>query len=154
MSNLYRLLWGWVMGWNMNWVIGYGGVRGGVGVGEVGRLEGLSCSVGDAWSMLSHMCSSWYFPKFLFRIGSLTHMNMASLMVLGMTMLYFLVYKIEIVRVQWMTCRCAVDEDWGRGLEMFFNPFPQCPTWFPYVSLYLNSDANSYKVMGINLKSK
>ena len=54
----------------------------GEGVGEEGRLGGLSCSIGDAFSMLPHMCRSWYFPKFLFRVGSLTHMNMASLMVL------------------------------------------------------------------------
>ena len=30
----------------------------GWGLEEVGRLEGLSCSVGDACSMLSHMCRS------------------------------------------------------------------------------------------------
>ena len=55
----------------------------GEGVGDAGRwLEGMSCSIGDACSMLSHMCGSWYFPKFLFKVGSLTHMNMASLMVL------------------------------------------------------------------------
>ena len=51
-------------------------------VGEVGRLEGLSCSVGDAWSRLSHTCSSWYFPRFLLRVGSFTCINIASLMVL------------------------------------------------------------------------
>ena len=28
------------------------------------------------------MCSSWYLPKFLFKGGSCTHMNMASFMVL------------------------------------------------------------------------
>ena len=28
------------------------------------------------------MCSSWYFPRFLLRVGSCTHRNMASLMVL------------------------------------------------------------------------
>ena len=28
------------------------------GVGEVGRLEGWSCNVGDACSMLSHISSS------------------------------------------------------------------------------------------------
>ena len=60
----------------MNWLRGFGGVKG------EGRQEGLSCSIGDACSMLSHMCSSWYFPKFLFRVGSLTHMNMTCLMVL------------------------------------------------------------------------
>ena len=47
-----------------------------------GRLEGLSCRVGDACSRWSHICSSWYFPKFLLRVGSWMWMNMASLMVL------------------------------------------------------------------------
>ena len=55
---------------------------GGLGVGVVGRLEGLHCKVGDAQSRWSHMWGSWYFPRFLLRVGSCTWMNMASLMVL------------------------------------------------------------------------
>ena len=35
-----------------------------------GRLEGLSCNVGDACSRWSHICGSWYFPRFLFNVGS------------------------------------------------------------------------------------
>ena len=42
----------------------------GVGVDVVGRLEGLHCRVGDAIKRWSHMCSSWYFPRFLLRVGS------------------------------------------------------------------------------------
>ena len=49
--------------------------------------------------------------------------------------MYFLVYNTETARVQWMSCRCAVVEDWGRGLEMFIDPIPQCPARFPYVCL-------------------
>ena len=49
---------------------------------EAGRLEGLSCSVGDAFSRWSHICSSWYFPRFLLMVGSWMQMNIASLMVL------------------------------------------------------------------------
>ena len=45
-------------------------------------LDGLHCSVEDACRRLSHMCRSWYFPRFLLRVGSCTQMNMASLMVL------------------------------------------------------------------------
>ena len=45
-------------------------------------LEGLSCKVGDACSRWPHMHGSWYFPRFLFSVGSWTQMNMASLIVL------------------------------------------------------------------------
>ena len=102
------------------------------GVGEAGRLESSSCNIGDACSILSQMYGSWYFPRFLFRVRSLIHMNIFDGP--GMTM-YFLVYNVEVVWVQWMTCGWAVVKDWGRGLEIFFNPFPQCPAWFPYISL-------------------
>ena len=44
---------------------------------------GLHWRVGAAWRRWSHMCSSWYFPRFLLR-GVLTQMNMASLMVLDL----------------------------------------------------------------------
>ena len=50
-------------------------------VGEEGRLEGLICNVSDACSMLSHTCISCYFPRFLLSVWSLTHMNIAFLMV-------------------------------------------------------------------------
>ena len=46
----------------------------------MGRLEGLSCSVGMSCSMLSQMCGSWYFPRFLFNVGSLTLMNIAMVL--------------------------------------------------------------------------
>ena len=49
---------------------------------EKGELDYLSCSIGVSWRMLSHMCSSWYFPRFLFKVGSFTLINMASLMYL------------------------------------------------------------------------
>ena len=64
------------MGWSG------GGVPGVNGRGERGRLEGLSCNIGVSCSILSHTCSSWYFPRFLFNVGSLTLMNIASFMVL------------------------------------------------------------------------
>ena len=62
--------------------LGWGGVLVGEGVGREGKLEGLSCNVCVPCSMLSHMCGSWYFPRFLFNIGSLTLINIASFMVL------------------------------------------------------------------------
>ena len=60
--------------------LGWGGVLLG-GKGNGGK-EGLSCNIGIPCSMLSHMCGSWYFPRFLFNIGSLTLVNIASFMVL------------------------------------------------------------------------
>ena len=51
-----------------------GPVGDGLKVGGVvvvaGWLEGLHCRLGDARSRWSHMCSSWYFPRFLFKVGS------------------------------------------------------------------------------------
>ena len=47
-----------------------------------GRVGYLSCNAGVSYKMLSHICGSWYFPKFLFKEGSFTWMNMASLMFL------------------------------------------------------------------------
>ena len=43
----------------------------------------LSLSSGDLTSTSSHICGSWYLPIFLFRDGSLTLINIASLMVLA-----------------------------------------------------------------------
>ena len=85
-----------------------------------GRLAGLHCSVGDACSRWCDMCGSWYFPKFLFNGGSCTHMNIASLMVLGWAV-DFLVYYAELVGVHGMACGGAVLMYGGGGLKMFFD---------------------------------
>ena len=45
----------------------------------------------------------------------------------GMTM-YFLMYDVELIRVQWMSCCGAMLENRGRCLEMFLYSVPQCPT--------------------------
>ena len=52
----------------------------GVGVGE--RFGCLTCNAGVSCKMLSQMCDSWHFPKFLFSNGSFTLMNIASVMFL------------------------------------------------------------------------
>ena len=44
----------------------------------------LNLSSGDLTNTSSHMYSSWYLPIFLFRDGSFTLINIASLMVLAM----------------------------------------------------------------------
>ena len=46
-------------------------------------VVGCYLSSGDLTSSSSHMCGSWYLPMFLFRDGSLTLMNNASLMALA-----------------------------------------------------------------------
>ena len=63
----------WEMGCpNRGWELGRNG----------GMMECLSCSVSMSCSMLSQTCRRWYFPRFLFNVGSLTLINIASLMVL------------------------------------------------------------------------
>ena len=57
------------------------GVLGSPGPDVVGCY--LSLSSGDLTSTSSHMCGSWYLPIFLFRDGSLTLINNASLMALA-----------------------------------------------------------------------
>ena len=47
-----------------------------------GRLEGLSCRVGDDCRRWYHICGSWYLPRPLLSDGSWMWMNIASLMVL------------------------------------------------------------------------
>ena len=44
----------------------------------------LNFNSGDLTNTSSHMCGSWYLPMFLFRDGSFTLINIASLMVLPM----------------------------------------------------------------------
>ena len=44
----------------------------------------LNFNSGDLTNTSSHMCGSWYLPIFLFRDGSFTLFNIASLMLLAM----------------------------------------------------------------------
>ena len=50
--------------------------------GRGGRLDYLSCRIRVSCRMLSHMCGNWYLPRFLFKEGSFTLINIASLMFL------------------------------------------------------------------------
>ena len=52
----------------------------GEGVGE--WFDCLICNAGVSCKMLSQICGSCYFPKFLLSDGSFTHMNMTSFMFL------------------------------------------------------------------------
>ena len=114
----------------VEWVVG--GLGGG---GGAGRLDGLHWSVGDACRRWSHMCRSWYFPRFLLRVGSCTHMNMASLMVLE----WLLTSLCTILNCPGsMECPVVVLCRWmGEGaLRVFLDPFSQWSAWFPYVSTW------------------
>ena len=57
------------------------GIRGSPGPGSIGIY--WSFSSGALTSTSSHMCGSWNLPIFLFRDGSLTLINIASLMALA-----------------------------------------------------------------------
>ena len=76
------------------------GLRGSPGSGVV--VCYLSLSSGDLTSTSSHMCGSWYLPIFLFRDGSLTLINMASLMAPGNT-LALPAHYAEIVQRKFIT---------------------------------------------------
>ena len=54
------------------------------GPGWPGRRAHFRCRLGLLNKTSSHMWGSWYFPMFLIRDGSLTLMNMVSLVVLVM----------------------------------------------------------------------
>ena len=59
------------------------------------------------------MCGSWYFPKFLFNGGPCTHMNIASLMVLGWLLTSLCTMLNWLGSMGWPVvelCRCM-----GRG---------------------------------------
>ena len=72
-----------------------------------GSLAGLCCSVGDACSRWSHMCRSWYFPKFLFNGGVLYTYEHSLLDGPGLAV-DFLVYYAELIGVHGMACGGAV----------------------------------------------
>ena len=75
-----------------------------------GRFDSLICNACVSCKMLSHMCGSWYFPKFMLSDGSFTYMNMASFMFLEGS-LCFLVYDIEALWAEGMSCGTDVKVD-------------------------------------------
>ena len=87
----------------------------------VGWLVGLHWRVGDTWRRWSHMCGSWYLPRFLLRVGSCTQMNMTSLMVLE-----WLLTSLCTMLNWFESMGCPVVVLWwcmGGGFEVFFYPF-------------------------------
>ena len=80
----------------------------------------------------SQMCASWYLPRFLLRDGSLTLMNMASLIGSG-NALGFPVHYREIVQFYGMTHGVVVVTDGGGGSWMFLGPISKGPSSFTNV---------------------
>ena len=66
------------------------------------------------------MCGSWYFPKFLLRVGVLYMYEHGLLDGPGVAV-NLLVYYIELVGVHWVSCGGTVVVYGGGGLEMFFD---------------------------------
>ena len=81
----------------------------------------LSFSCGDLTSTSSHMCGSWYLLMFLFRDGSLTLINIASLMALAKFW--------SSLQTMLKLCPETVHDQWCCALWTFLQIFcliPQC----------------------------
>ena len=81
----------------------------------------MTCNAGVSCKVLSRICGNWYFPRFLLSEGSLTCINMASLMFLE-----------EPCVLQCMILKhsglggCLIElVYWRRGIDVFFDPFSQ-----------------------------
>ena len=100
----------------MGEVSGSGGLPvGGYGVNVVvGCCVGLSWNVGDACKSWSHICGSWYLPKFLLR-GVLNTDKHGFLYGPRLTV-HLLMHNIKLVGVQGMSCSSAVKVYGGGGL--------------------------------------
>ena len=86
------------------------------------RFDCLTCNVGVSCKMLSQMCGSLYCPKFLLSNGSFTSMNMVSFMFLEG--LCFLVYDIEALWAEGMSCGTVVVVNGRGGLKVFYLILP------------------------------
>ena len=97
----------------------------------VGCGVGLCWNVGEACRRLSHICGSWYLPKFLFR-GVLYSYEHGLLDSPGKTV-YFFMHNVELLGVHGMSCGGAVVVYGGGGLEMFLDSFSQGSARLPNV---------------------
>ena len=67
----------------------------------------------------SHMCGSWFLPRFLFRGGSLTAVHP--------------IHYGEVIQLDGMPWSLGMVRDWGGSPEMFLEPVPKISASFPYV---------------------
>ena len=102
--------------------LGYCGV---VTKGYLKWRAGVSCRTSI------QMWSSWYIPRFPLRDGSLTQVNMASLLVL-----VTLCTSLPTMEKQLTLIECPVDwlclyMGWGGGSKVFCEPVPKGPSQIP-----------------------
>ena len=90
---------------------------------DVGCGIVLCWNVGEACRSGSHICGSWYFPRFLLR--GVLHADEHCFLDGPRLHVNFLMYNAELVGVHWMSCGGTVEVYGGGGLKMFFNSFPQ-----------------------------
>ena len=83
---------------------------------------GVSCKT------LCQMWDSWYFPTFLFRDGSLTQMNMASLLVLVILYVSMTTMEKQSLLIDRMSCRLTVLVNGGGHSKVFPKPVPVVPS--------------------------
>ena len=88
----------------------------------VGWLVGLHWRVGDGWRRWSHICRSWYFPRFLFR--GVLYMKEHSLLDGPGIAVDFLVHNVELVGVHGVSGGGTVEVYRGGGFEVFLNSVP------------------------------
>ena len=91
---------------------------------DVGCCVGLHWNVGEACRSWSHMCSSWYLPRFLLS-GRVMNMDKHSFLDCPGLAVYFLVNNVKLVGVHWVSGGSTVEVYGGGGLEMFLNPVPR-----------------------------
>ena len=94
------------------------------GPGLAGQRVYLRCRSRMLHKASSHMWGSWYLPMFLLRFGSLTLINMASLMVLLMVCDSLSTVE-KLCSLVWCPEATGMDIDGGGCSEMFLQPLPK-----------------------------
>ena len=83
----------------------------------------------------SHMCGSWYFPKFLLR--RVINTSIHSLLYVPGDPLCLPVNYGETFGAYWVSCRMAMVVYMGWGPEVFLEPVPEGSARLPYVFFWI-----------------
>ena len=94
----------------------------------------FNCRLGVLNKTSSHMWDNWSFPMFLLRDG-IIHPDVHGLLDDSWDVLQLLTQNGEVFHPSIMTCNFGMVIDWGRGSEIFFDPFPKGPYKFCYALL-------------------
>ena len=89
----------------------------------VGCGVGLCWNMGEACRRLSHICGSWYLPKFLFR--GVLYMYEHSLLDSPGKAVYFFMHNVELLGVQGMSCGGTVVVYGGGALKCSLTLSPR-----------------------------